>query len=424
MGQREVNAAMNRILLRTRAALLRDFVSRERKLDAEYGAALERLQLRLRNTPPGKVPKAIRDELAKLVKKVAPHIEHGIEQGTIKGDAAARQQYESLFDRSSARAGFQTGAQSMALAGKRIRGAVYVDKFPLSRRLWNNHQKLAKKMGAEIQGAIRAGESMTGIADRIIGYTDQHWISNPPKLQMPKYIEELTDAAKRATELGQPNILQDAVGDYSKQVNKLGQSSKGFASSVRPASKQFIKDIAGKTPEQIDKIAERWMIDKARYHARMIARTETVEAYRDSYRESVKDKPWTQGMKWNLSPSHPHADICDVLASQDNYGLGAGGYPADEVPDTPHPMDMCYQTAIMDQNHFQRELAKRKGEKPPPTPWKSKGKTTAHDWLKKQSEEKRVQILGRKRAKLFKQEPENAISPKGKMKAVRRRKKT
>lgn len=34
------------------------------------------------------------------------------------------------------------------------------------------------------------------------------------------------------------------------------------------------------------------------------------------------------GYKFRLSPLHKKTDICDTLAGQNKYGLGAGVYPA------------------------------------------------------------------------------------------------
>jgi hypothetical protein len=45
---------------------------------------------------------------------------------------------------------------------------------------------------------------------------------------------------------------------------------------------------------------------------------------------------------WRLSPSHPKRDICDDYAGDDRYELGAGVYPANNVPPyPPHPQCLC-----------------------------------------------------------------------------------
>jgi hypothetical protein len=80
------------------------------------------------------------------------------------------------------------------------------------------------------------------------------------------------------------------------------------------------------------------------YAAHRLARTEINHAYQTSQAARYEDEPWTKGMKWNLSKSHPAPDICNVNATQDLYGLGPGVYTFGNKPDS-HPQCLCYQTA-------------------------------------------------------------------------------
>ncbi len=79
------------------------------------------------------------------------------------------------------------------------------------------------------------------------------------------------------------------------------------------------------------------------YAAHRLARTEINNAYKTSQENRYKDEPWTSGMRWNLSKSHPTPDICNVLATRDAHGLGAGVSPVGQRPDS-HPNCLCYLT--------------------------------------------------------------------------------
>lgn len=81
------------------------------------------------------------------------------------------------------------------------------------------------------------------------------------------------------------------------------------------------------------------------YAAHRLARTEINHAYQTSQARRYEDEPWTPGMQWNLSRSHPAKDVCDVNATQDLFGLGPGGYTFGEKPDS-HPNCLCYQTPV------------------------------------------------------------------------------
>jgi hypothetical protein len=84
----------------------------------------------------------------------------------------------------------------------------------------------------------------------------------------------------------------------------------------------------------------------ARYAANRLGRTELHNAFHETSRESYKQQPWVEGVQWNISGSHPLDDECDEFSSQDDFDLGPGVFPKDEVPDVPHPQCLCYITAV------------------------------------------------------------------------------
>lgn len=74
------------------------------------------------------------------------------------------------------------------------------------------------------------------------------------------------------------------------------------------------------------------------YSARRLTRTEMTRAYGAATIRSADANPFVQGVRWNLSGSHPEADVCDPNAGEDQFGLGEGVYPPDQVPRYPaHP---------------------------------------------------------------------------------------
>jgi hypothetical protein len=79
------------------------------------------------------------------------------------------------------------------------------------------------------------------------------------------------------------------------------------------------------------------------YAAHRLARTEINNAYKTAQENRYVDEPWTKGMLWNLSGSHPTPDICNVLATKDAHDLGPGVYPVGQRPNS-HPNCLCYLT--------------------------------------------------------------------------------
>lgn len=191
-------------------------------------------------------------------------------------------------------------------------------------------------MREQLVASARAGESITRTAERLLDEGDI-------VVRLPQHVEALRDAARTAAITGDPRAYERAVSRWRSRIARLGQAPDASGAvhgeyTVRSATQRMVEELRGATEEQIGEIVDRWVLDRARHQARVIARHETVEAYRESYRESLAQTRGVVGVRWTLSSRHPHADECDVYANQDLYGLGPGGYPMDRIPPTPHPM--------------------------------------------------------------------------------------
>lgn len=109
-----------------------------------------------------------------------------------------------------------------------------------------------------------------------------------------------------------------------KQGLLLGMNAKAIAKSVKDLIRPNVKGGVS-------------------YAAHRLARTELNNAFKTAQENRYADEPWTTGMRWNLSGSHPTPDICNVLANQDSHGLGSGVYPVGQRPNS-HPNCLCYLT--------------------------------------------------------------------------------
>lgn len=117
-----------------------------------------------------------------------------------------------------------------------------------------------------------------------------------------------------------------STGLVHKRVSNgliLGHSAKRIAKDVRDL---ISPDVAGGVS----------------YAAMRLARTEINNAYKTSQEWRYKDEPWSRGMRWNLSRSHPVPDVCNHYAEEDT-GLGPGVYAFGERP-LSHPNCLCYLT--------------------------------------------------------------------------------
>lgn len=152
-----------------------------------------------------------------------------------------------------------------------------------------------------IQSSVKAGEGITRTAERLLD-------ADLPKVNLPRYVQELREAAA----IGDGKVYRGAVKTWQRQIEGLGQGPLKEAGeyTVRSASRQLVRDLAKAKVENVDKIVDRWILEKARYQARVVARNESVEAFREMAIKQAQDQPWTVGVRWTLSPSHPRKDVC------------------------------------------------------------------------------------------------------------------
>lgn len=104
----------------------------------------------------------------------------------------------------------------------------------------------------------------------------------------------------------------------------------------------------GKSAREIARDVARFIRPDVRggvsYAAMRLGRTELNRAFHESSKAIYQDHPWVEGVKWELSGSHPRNDICNDYAEGDNFNLGRGMWPKDQVPQRPHPNCLCFIT--------------------------------------------------------------------------------
>lgn len=139
------------------------------------------------------------------------------------------------------------------------------------------------------------------------------------------------DRVRRAQALS-PRVYKNAAlasGAVERQVRAgiiQGLSTRELADSVK-------KYISPRTPGGVS------------YAAQRLARTELNNAFHEA-QKIQGESPAVRAVVWNLSGSHPRNLQCKCVryAKVDAHDLGKGRYPADRVPDKPHPHCLCYMT--------------------------------------------------------------------------------
>jgi hypothetical protein len=158
---------------------------------------------------------------------------------------------------------------------------------------------------------------------------------------LPKYLRELNAAAIGAY----GGDLADAA-KIRKLAARIGRNVGSIKSdSLRAAYAQLIDKTRAEAinPEALEKALWVAVLEKPRYVAERIARTEAACAWFDGYLADSAQDDDVWGFKWHLSSRHKYMpfDQCDVCANA-NWGFGRGVYPKKNLPSIPqHPHCMC-----------------------------------------------------------------------------------
>lgn len=99
-------------------------------------------------------------------------------------------------------------------------------------------------------------------------------------------------------------------------------------------------------------------------NALRLMRTEINRAHGEAFMIDAEKHPDFAGFKFLLSPAHPAPDICDLLATQNLYGLGPGVYPNREsIPWPAHPNTLSFIAPVFKDEITDADRAGKETEK-------------------------------------------------------------
>lgn len=148
--------------------------------------------------------------------------------------------------------------------------------------------------------------------------------------------------------------------------------------------------LAGAKADELVRKADLLVGDQGEvWKADRVFRTEINRAHGTAYMAGAEKTPGFVGFRFLLSPRHHTHDICDLLATQNLYGLGKGVYPdAKRCPWPAHPNTMSFVEMV-----FADEV----------TATDQSGKETVTDAMGRLTAEQRAGVLGVEKADLYDQ---------------------
>lgn len=165
------------------------------------------------------------------------------------------------------------------------------------------------------------------------------------------------------------NVYQDgwtlsgAIWGYNKRtqedLNKIisiGTAQGKSAVEIARELEQYVDPSARKSAKTIqswrydkvgNKIKDSVYFGKIDYNALRLARTLISHAYQQSFENVNRNDPFVVGYRWLTSKFHGRVcEICRARAETDQFGLGVGVFPKDQLP-LDHPNGMCTFEAVI-----------------------------------------------------------------------------
>jgi hypothetical protein len=278
-----------------------------------------------------------------------------IEIGADEGPSAARKTFRAVYGDDVTSTQLRGDATALEEAADRIAGRVTPDRVSLSKRVRKWDRTIGDELAREVGTAIKTRRGILDAAEKI-QQADTY------QAKLPGYLEDVERLARGGSTPELRKVVKSNLSKVRRALGEIQPDGSRIASkfSLRSASQKFLRDIDKAAETDIDGIVASYVEQRAAYQSRLIARHETVEAFRRSYVEQTSSKPGCIGHKWTLSNRHVVPDECDLFANQNAYGLGPGVYPEGKLPSR-HPNCLCTLTAVLDRRHFDRPASQRSG---------------------------------------------------------------
>lgn len=186
-------------------------------------------------------------------------------------------------------------------------------------------------------------------------------------------------------------IVGNAVESAVIQGQGAVQASREFLSRGEPVPMDVQNKINAANAQQISKTATGNLFTGSGSpmdNALRVFRTEINRAHGVAYANGFLAHPDAAGLRFRLSPSHPRHDICDLLSTQNLYGLGRGVYPTLEKTGWPaHPNTISFLEGVFKDEVTEADRA---------------GKETPLQALDRLTPAQRLGVLGVSKSALFK----------------------
>jgi hypothetical protein len=254
-----------------------------------------------------------RRELVSMYRTAAEDIAARVRGYGVGDESITVAELRQLLDQVQGRLGVLTQSRDGALGGALSRSAqIGTDTFQLG-------AAASMKINEDALRFVRAFVAKDGLQ-----LSDRIWrIDRQAR-------EQVTNAIERAVIQGQG----------------AAQAAAEFLRAGRPVPDDVLTKVSAGRASRVAVDAHNALVrgdDTALANAQRLFRTEINRAHGEAAMLAGADHPDFGGWRYLLSPAHPRPDICDLLSTQNLYGLGEGVYPnREKLPWPAHPNTLSF----------------------------------------------------------------------------------
>ena len=282
--------------------------------------------------------------------------------------------------------------ESMLLSVSAGSGVNFEELPPALTNAWDaSGMKLSKKIHGttkEMRSAIistlckaqKDGKKVIETARALYdGYGYGHVTRTQP---LPDYLDKVLTYARRMDLSDKDkDALMREIRNAKRATERLSQNNAPNR-TLKAVYKELVTHIERSEDRMMERSLKAAVEEKSRYIAERIARTESARAWADGFIARYGDDEDVVAYQWKTGSRHPEEDICDMYANANLWNLGKGIFPKDKCPILPiHPHCLCHLAPVfisevdIDNAQDQRDVA-------------------TCDWLKRQNENTRENLLG------------------------------
>lgn len=198
----------------------------------------------------------------------------------------------------------------------------------------------AASLGTEPVVAVLGSTAMMQVNDTALSFVRSFVAADG--LQLSDRIWRLDRQARDAVS----NAIEMAV----IQGHGAAQAAREFLSRGASVPADVVAKIDYANASELSNVAQELMTGSGSPmdNAMRLMRTEINRAHGTAYMIGAGEHPDVVGFRYLLSPAHPAPDICDLLSTQNLYGLGDGVYPKDKIDGVwpAHPNTLSFVVAV------------------------------------------------------------------------------